>query len=529
MDRRTFLTAAAAGLLAPQAATPSAITPSPTLSAVRPAAARTLRSDPFTLGVASGDPAADGFVLWTRLAVEPLSGDGHGGMPARDVEVDWQVATDERFSSVVRSGTATARSRDAHSVHVELNGLDPGRDYFYRFRSEGRLSPVARTRTTPAGERPLTFAVAACAHYEHGYYTAYRRLAEQEPDLVVFLGDYMYEYGPSGYTALAGRVRTHTPGKCATLADYRLRHAQYKSDHDLQAAHAVAPWLVAFDDHEIENNWAGPVSSTGAPGFARRRADAFRAYYENMPLRRASLQGAVLRINRRISWGTLARFHLLDTRQFRDDQACLDGVRAGCDERLSDRRTLLGSGQWRWLEEGLSGSDTRWNLLGQQILMAQRDYKIGPGREVNLDSWDGYAAERTRLLGSLSTTSNPVVLTGDAHMHHLADLKADFDDPDSPVVARELVTSSIASDGDGYRDRTWIAEALQENPHISFIDQRRGYLMARLTRDELSVDFRTLDYISRRGAPARTAHRITVPADPDRSAARAAARPPVVG
>ncbi|TMR09201.1 alkaline phosphatase [Nonomuraea turkmeniaca] len=500
MDRRAFLTAATAGLLASQTVT-------------SPASARTLTSDPFTLGVASGDPSSDGFVLWTRLAVNPLSGDGRGGMPARDVEVDWQVAADERFSTIVESGTATARARNAHSVHVELKGLQPGREYFYRFRSEGRVSPAGRTRTTPTGETtPLTFAVAACAHFEHGYYTAYRRLAEQEPDLVVFLGDYMYEYGPSGYTALAGRVRTHTPGKCQTLADYRLRHAQYKSDHDLQAAHAAAPWLVAFDDHEVENNWAGPVSSTGAPGFARRRAEAFRAYYENMPLRRASLQGAVLKVNRRISWGTLARFHLLDTRQFRDDQACLDGVRAGCDDRLADQRTLLGAGQWRWLEDGLRDSATRWNLLGQQIMMAHRDYKVGPGREVNLDSWDGYAAERTRLLGSLARTSNPVVLTGDAHMHHLAELKTDFDDPDSPVVARELVASSIASDGDGYRDRTWIAEALQENPHISYIDQRRGYLVARLTRDDLSVDYRTLDYISRRGAKAKTAHRITIPA-----------------
>jgi alkaline phosphatase D len=472
--------------------------------------------------VASGDPSADGFVLWTRLAVDPLGGDGLGGMPFRDVDVDWQVAADERFSSIVRSGTAVARPGDAHSVHVELSGLEPGRDYFYRFRSQGRLSATGRTRTTPVGESPLTFAVAACAHYEHGYYTAYRRLAEQEPELVVFLGDYMYEYGPSGYTALAGRVRTHTPGKCMTLADYRLRHAQYKSDHDLQAAHLVAPWLVAFDDHEIENNWAGSVSSTDAPGFVRRRADAFRAYYENMPLRHASLQGAVLRVNRRVSWGTLARFHLLDTRQFRDDQACLDGVRAGCDERLAAGRTLLGADQWRWLEDGLGGSDTRWNLLGQQILMAQRDYKVGPGRDVNLDSWDGYAAERTRVLGSLARTSNPVVLTGDAHMHHLAELKTDFDDPDSPVVATELVTSSIASDGDGYRDRTWIAEALEENPHISYIDQRRGYLMARLTRDEMSVDFRTLDYISRRGAPAKTAHRLTIPALSGRAAAGSA-------
>ncbi|MEV4550680.1 alkaline phosphatase D family protein [Nonomuraea wenchangensis] len=507
MDRRAFLTAAAAGLVTSTAwAAPASATPS--------RASRTLRSDPFTLGVASGDPSADGFVLWTRLAADPLGGDGRGGMPSRDVEVDWQVAADERFSTIVRSGTATARARDAHSVHVELSGLEPGREYFYRFRSEGRLSPAGRTRTTPAGATtPLTFAVAACAHYEHGYYTAYRRLAEQEPDLVVFLGDYMYEYGPSGYNALAGRVRTHTPGKCRTLADYRLRHAQYKSDPDLQRAHAGAPWLVAFDDHEVENNWAGEISSTGATGFAARRAHAFRAYYENMPLRRASLRGTSLRVNRRVSWGTLARFHLLDTRQFRDDQACLDGVRAGCDERLAGGRTLLGGDQWRWLEDGLHGSTARWNLLGQQIMVAQRDFKTGPGREVNLDSWDGYAAERTRLLGALSRTSNPVVLTGDAHMHHLAELKPDFDDPDSPVVAKELITSSIASDGDGYRDREWIDAALRENPHFSYIDQRRGYLMARLTRDELSVDFRTLDRVSRRGAPARTSHRLTLAAD----------------
>ncbi|MBB6343583.1 alkaline phosphatase D family protein [Nonomuraea muscovyensis] len=503
MDRRSFLAAATAGLLT--------TTGSVTSAGASTGTSRALKGDPFTLGVASGDPSADGFVLWTRLALDPLGGDGRGAMPSRDVDVDWQVATDERFSSIVRSGTLTARAGAAHSVHVELDGLRPGTPYHYRFRAQGRVSPAGRTTTTPEGERPLAFAVAACAHYEHGFYTAYRRLAEEEPDLVVFLGDYLYEYGPSGYTALAGQVRSHTPGKCATLADYRLRHAQYKSDPDLQRAHATAPWLVAFDDHEVENNWAGPVSSTGAPAFDRRRADAFRAYYENMPLRRASLRGTALQVNRRVSWGTLARFHLLDTRQFRDDQACLDGVRAGCDERLDEDRTLLGAGQWRWLEEGLHGSGARWNLLGQQIMVAHRDYRRGPGREVSLDSWDGYAAERARLLGSLAATSNPVVLTGDAHMHHLADLKADTDDPDSPVVARELVASSIASDGDGYRDRTWIAESLAENPHISYIDQRRGYIMARLTRDDLSVAYRTLDYISRRGAPARTAHRVTIP------------------
>ncbi|GIH23784.1 alkaline phosphatase D [Acrocarpospora phusangensis] len=474
--------------------------------------ARSLRQDPFGVGLASGDPSADGFVLWTRLVLDPLGLNGRGGMPARDYDVQWQVATDERFADIVRTGTETAAWRSAHSVHVELQGLQPGREYFYRFRADGHVSPAGRTRTSPAGLSPLTFAIAACAHYEHGYYTAYKRLAEQEPDLVVHLGDYMYEYQPDGYTAPGGNIRHHSGGqKCATLADYRMRHAQYKSDPDLQAAHAVAPWLVAFDDHEIENNWAGEKSSSGAPAFERRRASAFQAYYENMPLRRASLpHGAAIKINRRVAWGDLAQFHLLDTRQFRDDQACEDGVRAGCDDRLDEKRTLLGQDQHRWLLSGLKASQARWNLIGQQILMAQKDYKLGPGSEVNLDSWDGYAAERASLLRGLKDVANPVVLTGDAHMHHAAELHADPGDPDSKAAV-ELVTSSIASDGDGYRDVERTAAVLAENPHISYIDQRRGYILARLTPDTLTADFRTLDYISRRGAPARTSARFTVP------------------
>jgi len=507
-SRRTFLTAAAAVV-------GGALLPGGVALAAPRMRSRTLARDPFSLGVASGDPARDGFVLWTRLAVDPLGGDGRGGMPSRDVEVDWQVATDERFSRVVSSGTVTARPHDAHSVHVELEGLEPGREYFYRFRAEGHRSPVGRTRTAPEGLAPLTFAVAACAHYEHGYYTAYRRIAEHHPDLVVHLGDYIYEYGPRGYRAPTGRVREHAGGACVTLADYRLRHAQYKSDPDLQAAHAAAPWLVAFDDHELENNWAGDTSSTGHPGFARRKAAAFRAYYENMPLRRSSVpRGAAMRVHRRVEWGTLARFHLLDTRQFRDDQACGDGLRHGCDARHSAGRTLLGADQRDWLLDGLRRSPARWNLIGQQIIMAQRDMAVGPGRAVNLDSWDGYAGERTRLLTGIrdSGAANPVVLTGDAHIHHAADLRPDFDDPDSPSVGVELVTSSIASDGDGYRDESMIAGIMAENPHMAYVDQRRGYILCRLSADALEADFRTLDRVSRRGAPARSSARFTVPA-----------------
>ncbi|MFC3980956.1 alkaline phosphatase D family protein [Streptosporangium jomthongense] len=511
-SRRVFLSVAATGV-GGLLLTGAGLTPTGNRTT-----SRTLRRDPFTLGIASGDPSPDGVVLWTRLAPDPLGPQGLGGMPARDVEVEWQVAADENFTRVLRNGVETARRERAHSVHVELDGLEPGREYFYRFRAEGHLSPAGRTRTAPAAEAapsPLTLAVAACAHYEHGYYTAYRRLAEQEPDLVVHLGDYMYEYAPQGYTAMGGAVREHTAGKCATLADYRMRHAQYKSDADLRAAHAVAPWLVAFDDHEVENNWAGKVSSTGDPEFTRRRANAFQAYYENMPLRGTSVpDGGSIRIHRRVDWGPLARFHLLDTRQFRDDQACQDGLRAGCDDRLATRRTLLGEDQRRWLLDGLASSRARWNLVAQQILMAQRDYRAGPGIEVNMDSWDGYAAERTRLLTGFrdSGAANPVVLTGDMHMHHAADLMLDFDDPDSPKVGVELVTSSIASDGDGYRDKARVAETIAENPHISYLDQRRGYIVCRITQEELQADFRTLDYISRRGAPAKTGARFTVPA-----------------
>nr|BFE77728.1 hypothetical protein GCM10020093_003290 [Planobispora longispora] len=300
LSRRVFMSVAAAGasgLVLNGTGQAAGVTP-----AMR---SRALAGDPFILGVASGDPSQDGVVLWTRLALDPFGLNGRGAMPARDVEVRWQLAADERFTKVVRSGSATAGWQRAHSVHVELEGLEPGREY-YRFRAEGHLSPPGRTRTAPAADAapsPLTFAVAACAHYEHGYYTAYRRLAEQEPELVVHLGDYMYEYAPQGYTAIGGAVRQHTPGKCETLADYRMRHAQYKSDPDLQAARA-APWLVAFDDHEVENNWAAGVSSTGAPAFARRRANAFRAYYENMPLRRSSVPGgASMRVHRRVDWG----------------------------------------------------------------------------------------------------------------------------------------------------------------------------------------------------------------------------------
>jgi alkaline phosphatase D len=359
----------------------------------------------------------------------------------------------------------------------------------------------------------LTFAAASCSHYEQGYFTAYRRLAEQDPDLVVHLGDYMYEYAPGGYRAPSGIVRDHTEGKCQTLTDYRRRHAQYKTDPDLRAAHATAPWAVVWDDHELENNWAGDDPGTPVPGFEARKRAAFRAYYEHMPLRRAQLpSGDRDQLFRRLTWGGLATFHLLDTRQYRDDQPCGDGVRTDCDDRLDGRRVLAGPRQLQWLDAGLRTSRARWNVLAQQIFLAQRDTQLGPGHEVLLDTWDGYAAERNRLLTGIlaSGASNPVVLTGDIHTAYANDLRADFDDPGSARVGVELVATSVSSDGDGYHDPAAGAALRAENPHIAFVDQRRGYLLCRITPRELRADFRTLPYISRRGAPASTAAAFTV-------------------
>jgi alkaline phosphatase D len=245
------------------AATLGAVTMSSTLGGLLPRTALAQPPagslpDPFTLGVASCEPSPDGVVLWTRLAPQPLAADGLGGMPPRPVEVEWELAVDERFRRVERRGLATAAPDAAHSVHVELDGLRPGREYFYRFRADGHLSPAGRTRTSPplpATGPPLTMCFASCSQYEHGFFTAYRRLAEEDPDLVLHLGDYFYEYTADDYVAPGGNVRDHAGPETETLANYRQRHAQYKTDPDLQAAHAVAPWLVVWDDHELDNNW----------------------------------------------------------------------------------------------------------------------------------------------------------------------------------------------------------------------------------------------------------------------------------
>lgn len=462
-------------------------------------------SDPFTLGVASGEPTADGVVLWTRLAPRPLADDGMGGMPARSVDVEWEIAADEKFRRVEQRGVTAATPESAHAVHVEVAGLRSGAEYFYRFRAEGFLSQPGRTRTAPAPTAlsPLTVCVASCSNFEQGWFTAYRRLAEEQPDLVVHLGDYQYEYGPRD-----GGVRAHVGPETVTLANYRQRYAQYRTDPDLQAAHAAAPWLVVFDDHELDNNWADDVSEEPQPEFLARRAAAMQAYFENMPLRASARpRGIDMQLYRRVEWGALATFHLLDTRQYRSDQACGDEYRSDCVERFFPWRTLTGPEQERWLLDGFQRSRARWDILGQQVFFAATDLQAGPSYGVNPDAWDGYVANRDRVVAGMRGVRNPVVLTGDVHAHWAAEIL----DAQSNRIATELVTTSITSGGDGSDTRADVDAILPENPHLKYFSNRRGYVRTRITPDEMRADFRTLPFVTRPGAPVQTDAAFVIP------------------
>ncbi|MFI6264971.1 alkaline phosphatase D family protein [Micromonospora sp. NPDC051006] len=459
---------------------------------------------PFKLGVASGDPAPDSVVLWTRLAPSPLNADGQGGMANADVTVEWQVSTTDRFTSLVASGSVVARYADAHSVHVIAGGLAADSDYYYRFRAQGHISPVGRTRTAPAPSsfgRDLVMAFASCAHYETGYYTAYRRMAEENPGLILHLGDYIYEGGTN-----TSAVRQHVGSEIVSLADYRRRYALYKSDPDLQAAHAAAPWLVVPDDHEVENNYANMVRADSSPAltaaqWTARRTAAYRAYYENMPLRPASApSGNSIPLYRRVRWGQLATFHMLDTRQFRDDQACGDGWKVCTDADLASR-SLTGATQESWLLDGLAQRYGTWDILGQQVFFARQFEASGAA---NMDAWDGYRASRSRIQTGWQQRGvrNPLVLTGDVHKAWANELKADYANPSSATIGTELVCTSITSGGNGSGSTT-IPNAAT-NPHLKFHSDRRGYVRTTIGRSQVRADFRAVSTVTEHGAAAST-------------------------
>jgi alkaline phosphatase D len=476
--------------------------------ALTPGGRARFASDPFTLGVASGYPEPDGVVLWTRLAPDPLHG---GGMGPEPVLVAFEVAADEKMTRIVRQGVARAVAEEAHSLHVEMQGLEPGREYFYRFRAGDATSPVGRTRTTHppiASLDRLRIAFASCAQYEQGYYAAYRDMAS-DLDLVLHLGDYVYE---SSWGKV--RVRSHGAPEPVSLDDYRNRYALYRGDRDLQAAHASCPWMMIWDDHEVDNDYADAHSQDLDPRewFLERRAAAYRAYYEHMPLRRGAYPyGSHMRIFTRADFGGLLRVHLLDGRQYRSAQACGELGRGGartiepCPELLDPARTLLGPVQEAWLEDGLVKSRGAFNLIAQQTLVGGLDMQPGPGTKVWTDGWTGYPAARRRFLDALQRTkaSNPVVVGGDVHAFFVTDLRRDPDDPSSPLLATEIVGAGVTSETQ--RTDEQLRSVLTENPHVRFGDvTHRGYVRLEVAPSGVRAEVRTVGDVTDARSPVTT-------------------------
>lgn len=466
------------------------------------ASMRRWEGDPFALGVASGCPRPDSVVIWTRLAP--------GAAPKPQEAVRWEIATDDGFRDVVRSGVGTAIAADAHSLHVTVDGLAPSRWYWYRFTASGTRSETGRTRTAPpaGADEPFAFAIASCQRFDDGYYAAWRHLADESPDLVVFLGDYIYESAPR-----KDRVRTHVGhGAATTLDEYRARYEQYKSDANLRRIHAVAPFIVTWDDHEVQNDYASDRGQDLAPAFPARRAAAYRAWWEHMPVPMSMRPSdADLRVYGRYDWGSLARFHVLDDRQYRDYHACPPPGRAGsttvdaaaCPDLGAPQRTILGAAQEAWLADGLAQRDASWNFLAQQTLMASFTW-TKEGRHWT-DGWAGYPAARDRLFDAIveRRTRSVVVLSGDVHCNYVCDLKRRVDDPPGAVIATEFCGTSIASAG---LEQSRVAAALPLNPHIKYgRADERGYVSLRATAARVEARLRVVSDVNDPDASIRTA------------------------
>jgi alkaline phosphatase D len=425
------------------------------LATAAPAAAAV---DPaFSHGVASGDPLPDGVLLWTRVTPTPDSTPGSGQGPT--VEVSWEIATDPGFASVVAAGTAATGPDRDHTVKADVTGLAPATTYHYRFHLGGAVSTVGTTRTAPAAAAAvsrLRFGVVSCSNWQQGHFAAYRHLAERgDLDAVLHLGDYVYETGAS-----SDGVRAHDPAhEMISLADYRRRHAQYKTDEHLQRLHATCPVIATWDDHEVANEaWSGGAGNHQPEtegDYAARRARAHQAYFEWMPVRNEAD-----RLYRRLRFGLLAEISMLDLRSYRSEQVPpFDG---GTDD---PNRTITGAAQLAWLQNGLVTSGAQWKLVGNSVMVAPvlvpplpADL-LGPllellglpreGGVINPDQWDGYAADRRRLLGTIAGNGvrDTVFLTGDIHSSWASDVPRDAGlYPLSPSVATEFVATSVSSD-----------------------------------------------------------------------------------
>ena len=482
-----------------------------------PLFAAPLGANPFTLGVAAGDPWPDGFVIWTRLAPRPL--DEHGGMPAAHVPVRWEVAEDAGFARVVRKGEAMALPELAHSVHVEVEGLRPQRPYWYRFSVAGTdLSPVGMARTAPARDAPvqrLRIGVAGCQHYEMGYYDAWGHLAaEPDLDLIFHYGDYIYEGGATPLGPRAGKwtaVRQHVGNEIYSIDDYRRRYAQYKSDPHLQAAHAACAFAASFDDHEVDNNWASDFDQDGTDPaiFALRRYAALQAWYEHMPVRKAQFPTTGgLTAYRRLDYGRLMRMHVLDTRSYRADQPCGDDFRKNpCPPEAHMAPTVLGDAQENWLDQGLGSAATTWNLLAQQIIVMPVDFRE-PGAgdaQFATDLWDGYRPARKRLIDSIRKhdLSNVVIATGDHHRHLVGSVPENDEQLDGRKVAVEFQAASISSEGNG-NGESGLDHMMRNNPHFNLYTDRRGYHLFDITPERWQTDVKIMDQVEAPGGKIST-------------------------
>ena len=465
---------------------------------------------PFSLGVASGDPTPDGIVLWTRLAPKPLEG---GGLPPEVFGVRYEVAADEEFRQIVRRGAIEALPDEVHTVHAEIGGLQPATTYWYRFKWGTAESPIGRTRTAPAAGAmaAMRFAYASCQNYTNGFYTAYADMAKQDLDLVVHLGDYIYEGPGRG----ADRVRDHAPAaELMSLEDYRTRHAQYRTDPKLQAAHAAFPWLMTWDDHEFKDNYADLAIEPAQPleTVAERRAAAYLAYWEHAPLARSRKPvGKDMSLYRRVHWGSLATFHVLDTRQHRSDQIvqCAPAQRRNfgyCDLAIDPARSILGGTQREWLLDGLSTSTSSWNVLANQVSFAPIDRDADATvKRFAPDHWDGYVEDRQQILNLLQQRgiTNMVVITGDAHENAVRHVPPHYSSFEGDPVATEFVGTSISSDGDPRTilDRT---DHDPQNPQLRYFNNQRGYARVELDPQRWKNEFRVVS-VAVREAPASVA------------------------
>jgi alkaline phosphatase D len=494
--RRGFLTSTGATLLYAALA--------PGLGS-RVAAAEALGDYPFTLGIASGDPTSTGVVLWTRLAPRPFADDG--GMPMHAVAVQWQIAADERMRRVVQRGTAVAVPELGHSVHVEVEGLEPSRWYWYQFKVGNEYSAIGRTRTAPASgsQEALRFAFVSCQHYAQGFYHAHRHLADESLDFAVHLGDYIYEREASSAIG-----RSHLPEhEITSIADYRIRYAQYKSDAHLQAVHAAVPWVMTWDDHETENDYAGLAPENpddpadNQPDFAARRARAYQVYYEHMPLRAAQVPtGPSLQLYRRLAFGDLMSMHVLDTRQYRSHRApagCVlaDRIDGYCPEALDPTRTIEGAAQQAWLLDGLGGSTASWNVLANQVPFAPNDTNPDPLiRTFGGEKWDGYPIDRQAVLDFIAARGlvNTVVITGDVHQNFVRNVPPDYVRLDAEPVATEFIGTSISSGGD--RVPVTVFGGNANNPHLRLQDNHHGYVRCTVTPDLWTSDYRIVPSVT---------------------------------